>query len=202
MSPAAKSELTRAQLLALMAYADGEVDPRDLAALEGELASSPDSVEIVESIRGLGEHVRTGLPVAPDLTDLVMARVAATAAMPVGMSAPSEGAKVLDLAAARTRRVKIGAAVASFAAIAAAVALWIGHSAGSLVPGLGAELATAAMGVQVQQVDSQAMVYSIPALHSNASSVVVWLGDDTEENAAKSPTDAAPQPSTKASLTQ
>lgn len=197
MSPPSKSQLSRAQLLALMAYADGEVDPRDLPALEAELARSPESVQAVESFRGLGEHVRAGLPATPNLADSIMAQLTKDAA-PVH-PAHVEAAKVLDLAAARARRFKLGAAVASFAAIAAAVTLWINRPADLGIP-LGAG-ATAAMGVQVQQVDSQAMVYSIPALHSNASSVVVWLGDETEENTARTP-DAAPQPSTKASGTQ
>lgn len=196
MSPPTKSQLSRAQLLALMAYADGEVDPHELPGLEAELAGSPESVQAVQSFRGLGAHVRASLAITPDLTDAILAKVAGGA--PV-RPAHVEGAKVLDLSAARARRFKVGAAVASLAAMAAAVALWVNRPADSFATQLGAA-ATAAMGVQVQQVDSQAMVYSIPALHSNASSVVVWLGDETEESTAK-PSDAAPQPSTKASVT-
>ncbi len=205
MSPAAKSEFTRAQMLALMAHADGELDPNEYATFESEFANRPDSVEVVSAFRGLGERVRVGLGTPPDLTESIMARIAAEvpAAPHYGAGHAAQhvrGAHVVDLAAVRARRVKVGAAVMSFVAVAAAVTLWFGRSASHLVPDLVPQFATAAMGVQVQQVDSQAMVYSIPAVHSNASSVVVWLGDETDDSAAVQ--DAAPQPNTKAAASE
>lgn len=204
MSPASRerstSSLGKAKLIQLMAYADGELDAAELAALEEELARDPEAVDVVEAFHGLGDRVRHEVFTSPDLTDAIMAHVANapdSLVVPVRSVAAAEGAKVLDLAAARSRRVKVAAAIGSLFAAAAAVALWIGlpAGAGSLAP----ELATSALGVQVQHVDSQenVTVFSIPALHSNASSVVVWLGDDHKDeptSAAAAPSLAAPQP--------
>lgn len=184
--------LDRNKLLSLMAYADGELSDHELATLEQELAANPDAVATLESMRSLGDRVRRDLSTTPDLTDSIMARIAAETRSP----AVVEGARVLDLAAARSRRMKIGSAAFALVAAAAAVALWIGKS-GLELP-IHGDVAASALGVQVQQVDSQenVTVFSIPALHSNASSVVVWLGDDHQEEAAQPKTeDAAAQPS-------
>lgn len=186
---ARKSQLHKGRLIELMAYADGELDPHELAALEDELASSPESVEVVESFRAMGDRMRRDHAGTPDLADGIMARIAAD------KPALAEGAKVLDLQAVRAKKLKIGAAVASALAMAAAVALYLGHAGDGVAP----HMAAAAMGVEVQQVDQSAKVFSIPALHSNASSVVVWLGDEDEATAEPKLPDAAPQPSTRAS---
>lgn len=178
--------LDRAKLIQLMAYADGELDADDLAALEDELTQNPAAVEVVDSIRGLGDRVRRDMFTAPDLTDAIMAHVSAASSNRPTSVAAVEGAKVLDLAAMRARRFKIATAVGSLVAVAAAVMLWIGGRPAGELP-ISSELATSAMGVEVQQVDSRenVTVFSIPALHSNASSVVVWLGDDHQDEAAE-----------------
>lgn len=211
MSPARNPRFERAKLIELMAYADGELEHDQLAALENELAQNPDGVEVVEAFRGLGDRIRRDLSESPDLSDAIMAAVQTqrgTAAPTASRSAAAaQGAKLLDLAAARARRFKIAAGIASISAVAAAMALWVGRpiSEGTLGP----EFAASALGVQVQQVDSQenVTVFSIPALHSNASSVVVWLGDDHQDEADDSDlaepktSDAAPQPSAPAQPT-
>ena len=169
------SQLPKAKLVELMAYADGELDPHERAALEAELARSPEAVSVLESFRTMGDHLRSNHAVTPDLTGAIMGRLA-----------HERPAPVLDLHAARARKVKLGAAVASFAAMAAAVSIYLGTHASSLAP----QMATSALGVEVHQVDENAKVFSIPALHSNASSVVVWLGD--EDDAQQKLPDAAP----------
>lgn len=180
----------KSRMLEWMAYADGELDPEHAEAIEQELAKDPEAVATIEAFRSMGDRLRRDhAVVAPDLTDAIMAKVSAER-VPLDLQAPAHNAQVLDLAAARARRFKVGAALASITAAAAAVALWIG---GRSLPEGAPEFAASALGVEVQHVESgeAVTVFSIPALHSNASSVVVWLGDDHQDEASTEP---APSP--------
>lgn len=165
-----------------MAYADGELDDAELEALEQELAADSRGPATVSAFTDLGALVREAVQAPPvDLTDAIMAR------LPEPSSLAAQ-AKVLDLAAARARRVRFGMAGAALVAAAAAVALWVGGQSSQ-----GDHTVAVAdddqAGVAVDRIDSSnnITVISIPALHSNASSVVVWIGDDEDDDSPAAP---------------
>jgi anti-sigma factor RsiW len=133
--------LSSENMLALMAYADGELEGEERAAAEKLLASEPDAARFVEQLGGLGQLLQLGqedrsaeVIAKFDVADAVMARTALTTdAKP----AAERIAGVSSLAAARDKRaagaqgggagLKIGAGIAAVLALAASVFLFAQH---------------------------------------------------------------------------
>ena len=186
--------LSRQTMLDLMAYADGELPAEERARVEQLLASSADARRVVGSFNDLGDWVdeayeQPSAVLSNAIATVVMARVKS---LPQPARAPSV---VVDLASAR--RTRIVTVVVAAAALAAGVMLYNRDDRTARspdpapappVPALAPasrlpkiEVA-AAGGVDVEHVESpthEVSVFYLPAVAAaNASSVVVWIGDD------------------------
>ena len=174
--------LSQAQMLDVMAYADGELDEADLERVEKLIDEDPEAKELFVSIGALGAGVRGALDFeAVDVRDAVM-----------GKLRPNEWDKVRLRRLARTRVAIVGA---SIVAVAAAVLLLVRQNGGKPPTAdnqsAGAESALASAsttGVQVDFVDtpSAVSVFYVPSSTAEAEestetapSVVVWV-DDTK----------------------
>jgi len=134
--------LTSENMLALMAFADGELEGDELAKAEALLATEPDAARFVEQIGGLGALVQLGHEdrsakaiAAFNIADAVMTLTCADTATPAAAAG-----SVTSLAAAREKRavrekpaagtnargalLKIGGGIAAAMALAASVFLF------------------------------------------------------------------------------
>jgi anti-sigma factor RsiW len=193
--------LSRETMLELMALADGELEGTAKERVERLAAENEEARRVVESMRGpalrawLGAALSARAPASDGIADAVMAKLGRAAG-------PARHAAARARAGRRDRwlgpRFGSRVAVVSALAVAAGVALFVvtdrmAHvapgamgPAPSLAPGVGKpEVASPALGVEVEEVDSASHVsiFEIPAMAnaSASSSVVVWIDDDSEE---------------------
>jgi anti-sigma factor RsiW len=192
--------LSRETMIELMALADDELEGPAKERVERLAAQDEEARRVVESIRGpalrtwLDGAVSARAAASDGIADAVMARIAreepalrrtlprAPATRRDGWRSPGLGSRV---------------AAVSALAVAAGVALFVvtdriaqvdhgaaGPAASLEGAGGEAELASAGLGVEVDEVDSQSHVsiFEIPAMAnaSAPSSVVVWIDDDSE----------------------
>ena len=185
--------LSRQNMLDLMAYADGELPAEDRARVEQLLASSEAARRVVGSFNDLGDWVdeayeQPSAVLSNAIATVVMARVKS-------LPQPARAGAVVDLASAR--RTRVVTVVVAAAALAAGVMLYnrddrtarsTDPAPAPPIPALSSaprppkiEVA-AAGGVDVEHVESpthEVSVFYLPAVAAaNASSVVVWIGDD------------------------
>jgi anti-sigma factor RsiW len=189
--------LSRQTMLELMAYADGELPSADHARIEQLLASNDEARRVVGAIGELSEWVdeayeEPSAVLSNDIATVVMARVKS-------LPQTERVAPVVDLAS--VRRTRILAVAVAAVALAAGVML---YNRGEPRTAMGPDRATpppiatlpatppapsappievaAAGGVDVEHVESpshEVSVFYLPAVAAaNASSVVVWIGDD------------------------
>ncbi len=193
--------LSQQTMLELMAYADGELDEKDRARIEQLLASSEDARRLVGAVNDLGEWVAETYEQPPALLSNGIAGAVMARVMALPESAPAlKAGGVIDLAAAR--RTRLAAVAVAVVALAAGVMLYARDSHDTQTAGLSqsrqppavlmpaplppvpeVEVAAArGVGVDVDQLESpshEVSVFYLPAVAAaNASSVVVWIGDD------------------------
>ena len=191
--------LSRETRMELMALADGELEGAAKERAEQLLERSAEAREMVASVRDpalrtwLGEAL-SGRSAAAGIADAVMARIErepSPSRRPAARSrrgrearwaAPGVGSKVAVVAA-----LAVAAGVALFVVTdrMAHVATGAAGPAASLEGAGGGALASASLGVEVEEVDSASRVsiFEIPAMakSSTPSSVVVWIDDDAEQ---------------------
>jgi negative regulator of sigma E activity len=123
--------------VSVMRYLDDELSAEEQRALEAELAVDPDAQSLLANLEYVGSVVRevADRSADVDLTDSIMARVDADAAVPPPQAPPVEAARdrvraledARDAKATRARApIKAAALVAVSLAIAAGAALFIG----------------------------------------------------------------------------
>ena len=197
--------LTTDELVYLMAYADGQVDPSDAVEVEALMARNEEARQVVASLGALGSWVRAdgddraAAAKAGDIVDAVMKEAE-------GLG----GASVILLEKERARRALNRQRVREFgalAAVAAAIVLvraWPSHGAteqpiarlastaptasthAKLPPTPAAADSSPALavgsvdGVDVENVESphNVSVFYLPVANKNAASVVVWIGEE------------------------
>src|SRR5262249_47575648 len=99
------SGLSREQMLAVMAYADGELEGPALAEVEALVSSNAQARELARAIEALGDGIRQASVRSIDVADAVMARVV-----------PNDLDRARMRRAARMRVAVVGAALAALAA--------------------------------------------------------------------------------------
>jgi anti-sigma factor RsiW len=179
----ATRDLSQEDMLAVMAYADGELEGDELERVKKLLDESDQASELLASLHAIGDGVRSSIdPKDIDIRDVVMARLP-----------PSD----LDTARLRrTQRTRIAVVGATIVAIAAAVLFYVRDGAGPNGPHAqnpsgtspnDTMLASASTtGVQVDFVDtpSAVSVFYVPAESAGGEtdqatdtppSVVVWI---------------------------
>ena len=193
--------LSRVTMLELMALADDELEGPAKERAERLAAQSEEARSVVESMRGpalrtwLGEAVSARAAASDGIADAVMAAIARDGST-VRRTLPRVRGRTRD------RWITPGAgsraAVVSALAVAAGVALVVvndrmahvdhaavGPAASLETSGENPALASAGLGVEVEEVDSQSHVsiFEIPAMAkaSDPSSVVVWIDDEPDE---------------------
>jgi anti-sigma factor RsiW len=193
--------LSKDVMLELMAYADGELEPAEMARVERLIAADADAKRLVESMGALGRvlvemHEPSHAAATLGLVDDIMARVEKEGAPRKSMRPP----KVVDIRDLREARVKVAAAIVAVVALAAGIVLTTrkanedsssqvakGPATTSPlprqapVPATGPDTQVAAAGVDVEQVDTNhdVQVFYLPSsVGANASSVVVWIDDN------------------------
>jgi anti-sigma factor RsiW len=198
-------KLSQGTMLDLMAYVDGELDGDAKARVEDLLANNAQARRLVQEMQRLGDVVgqvyeAPGASASDGIADAVMAKIADEAAAP-RKTASVRPPKVVSLADAREKRIKVGAAIVAAIALAAGIVLTTQHAnenAPVAMPGktitptppVGTAPASTgqtqeplqvASGVDVEQVDSpshEVEVFYLPSTKGNASSVVVWIDDN------------------------
>jgi negative regulator of sigma E activity len=193
-------------MMKLMAYADGELEGKELAEAKKLLASDGDAARFVEQIAGLGAIVERGHEESAgqkiasfDVVDAVMAAV----------EKEPKPSNVVSLASARGKRgksnsekkdiggLKIGAGIVAALALAASVFLYArpqetpmsqtspaanptqAPSSPSAVAANGAENPSGP-GVSVSAVESpghSVSVFYLPSANELSTSVVVWVDE-------------------------
>ncbi len=188
-----KPALTHEELQLLMRFADGEASTDDEARAVRMLAQHPDAHDVVLETMTLGDWVRETAE-APalgfDISGAVMARldvgeqpklVADRPTLP--SQATAEARKVI--AFPKPAPLRWGAAVVAALAVAAGIAFVIERPSAPTGPVAHLEPVAApadTVGVAVDHVESPngVSVFYLPAaLNANASSVVVWIDDDS-----------------------
>jgi anti-sigma factor RsiW len=196
--------LSSANMMKLMAYADGELEGDELEEAQKLLATDPDSVRFVEQIAGLGGLVALGHENAAgktiakfDVTDAVMASVKdAKAAPKVGSLAGARAAREARENKKESNGLKVGAGIVAVLALAASVFLVAQHrtdetpmaKAPSVATQPGTQPSASTMaansaGVDVSTVNSpgnSVSVFYLPTANELTTSVVVWV-DETGE---------------------
>jgi hypothetical protein len=151
----------------LMAYADGELSPADMALVDEAMASDEslaERVAIFADTRRTVKQVLTAAP-APVSDDLVarVRQIAAAAAAP----APAESAKVIDLASRRRPAAlwQMG--------IAASVALAVGLTGGWFAAGTG----SAPSGAELASLGDPAVLAAVAQLPSGSTTSLANGGE-------------------------
>jgi anti-sigma factor RsiW len=200
--------LSRDVMMELMAYADGELEPAEMARVERLIAANADAKRLVESMGVLGRavvemHEAPHAAATDGLVDEIMARVEKEGLPRKSSMRPP---KVVDLRDRRENRVKVVGAVIAMVALAAGIVVTTrkanedtpsrqvatqptapGKTAspvatptapGTAAGGGGDTLATA--GVDVEQVDSNrdVQVFYLPSSVQANASSVVVWIDD------------------------
>lgn len=199
--PAAPSDgdegasLDPAMLQKLMAYADGELDGGDLAEIQTLLETSPNAVRVLEQLSVLGDCLRIVAETHPvrvpeGIADAVIARIHEDA-KPKQAPRSEGGLRVIDFAARRRRTYGL---VAGLVAAAAAVVLVARvtneempsaeRTASTATPNDPARAASAsplalATAQPATDVPSPVSVILIPSEGETASSIVIWLGEES-----------------------
>jgi hypothetical protein len=193
--------LSRETLIELMALADDELEGTAKERAERLAAQDEEARRVVEQMRGpairtwLGGAVSARAAASDGIADAVMAEIA-RGVQPMRRAAPRVRAGRGDRWLSRALGPR--AAVVSALAVAAGVALFVvtdrmahvGHNAVGPAAALGSPggnpaLASAGLGVEVEEVDSSSHVsiFEIPAMAkaSAPSSVVVWIDEEPDE---------------------
>ena len=197
--------LSKDVMMELMAYADGELEPTEMARVERLIAADADAKRLVESLGVLGEvvvqmHDAPHAAATEGLVDDIMARVEKEGAPRKSSMRPP---RVVDLRDRRENRLKVTGAIIAMVALAAGIVVTTrkanedtpshvaqggtAHTAPTTPtqvapgPGPGPDTQVAAAGVDVDQVDTKndVQVFYLPSsVQANASSVVVWIDDN------------------------
>lgn len=202
-----KPALTQEDLQLLMRFADGEVSAEEESRAVRMLAQHPDAHDVVLETMTLGDWVRETAE-APalgfDISSAVMARLDVgeqpkLAADRPTMPSPATAEARKVIAFPKPAPLRWGAAVVAALAVAAGIAFVIERPGTTTTPVAHLDPVAApadTVGVAVDHVESPngVSVFYLPAaLNANASSVVVWIDDDsTPAVAAPSGTAAVP----------
>lgn len=180
------SNLSRAEMMLLMQWADGETNEEASAKAEALVAENCDAREFVRELGVVADSIRDvegSAPIKIDVTDSVMTRIAT-----------EQGAVVHSMAAERARRRRVSGVVAAGLALAAGVAFMIRpaekhasgpeHAVGSNTAATVASNATPNAGDNEPEVHvsggSGVSVFYLQDTQAAASSVVVWVSEENE----------------------
>lgn len=163
-----KADLTKEEMFALMAFADGEAQGDTRLYAERLLSEKADAIAFVRAqigMRAVLQGLTSGPQLSINIADAVMAQV-------------EPPAQVLQFPAhRRSAGLKWGAGIAAAVALAAGAALMLGRQHAENL----ATAAAAAAGVEVSGVDSPnpVSVFLLPSsMTGKASSVVIWIDDN------------------------
>jgi len=180
-------------MLKLMAYADGELEGKELEEVRSWIKNDNKSVRLANEVANLGDYLRVGHKASKDakaiasfdITDAIMAKVEAEPVAPAATKT-----NVVSIGAAATKKKnnwKAPAAVAAALALAASVVLMTRHKeetplARAPVPAVQPSPAASGPGVEVDVVESpgnSVSVFYLPSetAQTTTTSVMVWVDE-------------------------
>jgi len=180
------SSLSRADMMLLMQWADGEADEEASERAEALVSKNHEAREFVRELGVVADSIRVVTDLAPtkvDVTESVMTRIAA-----------EQGAVVHSLAAERAKRLRVGGMVAAGLAIAASIA-FIMHpeektASGPRASNSATTVASNAPNAGSKPTDDEpevhvtggsgVNVFYLQDTQAAASSVVVWVSEENE----------------------